>query len=70
VYGDEIIQTLSGKLTSEFGSGFGARNLARMVSFAGASPDLKILTTLSSKSSWNHFVIILTVDIAQVDAAT
>jgi predicted nuclease of restriction endonuclease-like (RecB) superfamily len=61
-YGEEIIQTLSGKLTSEFGSGFGARNLARMISFAGAFPDFKILTTLSSKLSWSHFVIILTVD--------
>jgi hypothetical protein len=42
--------------------GFGARNLARMVSFAGAFPDLKTLTTLSSKLSWSHFVLILTVD--------
>ena len=60
-YGEQILPTLSSKLVPEFGEGFGARNLARMIGFADAFPDLKILTTLSSKLSWSHFVVILTV---------
>ncbi|HEX3729703.1 MAG TPA: DUF1016 N-terminal domain-containing protein [Opitutaceae bacterium] len=63
-YGKQILPTLSAKLVPEFGEGFGARNLARMVGFDEAFPDIKILTTLSSKLSWSHFVIILTVDVA------
>jgi predicted nuclease of restriction endonuclease-like (RecB) superfamily len=61
-YGEQILPTLSSKLVPEFGEGFGARNLARMVGFAEAFPDIKILTTLSSKLSWSHFLAILTVD--------
>jgi len=33
-YGEEILPTLSAKLVPEFGSGFGVRNLSRMVRFA------------------------------------
>jgi predicted nuclease of restriction endonuclease-like (RecB) superfamily len=61
-YGELILPTLSAKLVPEFGKGFGARNLARMVGFADAFPDIKILTTLSAKLSWSHFVAILSVD--------
>ena len=35
-YGEEILQTLSAKLTLEFGQGFSQRNLASMVQFAEA----------------------------------
>ena len=34
-YGGEILQTLSAKLTLEFGRGFSQRNLASVVRFAG-----------------------------------
>ena len=61
-YGKEIILTLSGKLTSEFGLGFGRSNLAAMVQFAEMFPDFKILQTLSAKLGWSHFGLLLTVD--------
>jgi predicted nuclease of restriction endonuclease-like (RecB) superfamily len=58
-YGEEIFQTLSGKLTGEYGTGFGARNLARMVRFAEVFPDPKILSTLLTKLGWSHFLHII-----------
>jgi predicted nuclease of restriction endonuclease-like (RecB) superfamily len=58
-YGERILPTLSAKLVPEFGGGFGARNLARMVGFADAFPDEKILSTLSRELSWSHFVELL-----------
>ena len=33
-YGEEILPTVSAKLVPEFGNGFSARNLSRMVRFA------------------------------------
>jgi predicted nuclease of restriction endonuclease-like (RecB) superfamily len=61
-YGDEIIQTLSGKLTSEFGSGFGRSNLAAMVRFAELFPKFKIVQTLSAQLGWSHFGLLLAVN--------
>lgn len=60
-YGAEILPTLSAKLVPEFGTGFGVRNLARMVSFAEAFPEFRIVTTLSAKLGWSHFVEILAI---------
>jgi predicted nuclease of restriction endonuclease-like (RecB) superfamily len=54
-YGKEIIQTLSGKLILEFGSGFGRSNLAAMVRFTELFPDRKIVQTLSGQLGWSHF---------------
>ena len=58
-YGQEILPTLSAKLEPEFGHGFSARNLARMISFAEAFPDEKILSTLSRELGGSHFVELL-----------
>jgi len=55
-YGEEILPTLSAKLVPEFGQGFGVRNLARMISFAQAFPDERIVATLSRELGWSHFV--------------
>ena len=46
-YGEEVIALLGRSLTSEFGRGFGPRNLRRMVKFVEVFPDLGIVTTLS-----------------------
>jgi predicted nuclease of restriction endonuclease-like (RecB) superfamily len=61
-YGEEIIQTLSGKLTAEFGSGFGRSNLAAMVRFAEQFPNRKIVQTLSGQLGWSHFGLLQTVE--------
>jgi len=58
-YGEEILPTLSAKLVPDYGQGFSARNLARMVQFAEAFPDEPIVATLSQQLSWSHFVEIL-----------
>lgn len=54
-YGEEIYATLSRELAVEFGRGFEATNLRRMVQFAEAFPDEGIVATLSRELSWSHF---------------
>ena len=61
-YGEEIVSTLSAQLETEFGRGFGRRNLFRMVRFAAAFPDPQIVSTLSRQLSWSHFVEIIPLD--------
>jgi predicted nuclease of restriction endonuclease-like (RecB) superfamily len=61
-YGQEILPTLSAKLTPEYGNGFGARNLARMVRFAEVFPKEEIVLALSSHLGWSHFVEIIPFD--------
>lgn len=58
-YGSEILPTLSSKLVPEFGQGFSARNLARMISFSEALPDESLVSTLSTHLGWSHFVELL-----------
>ena len=48
-YGDATIKRLAESLTSEFGQGFGYRNLMRMTRFYEQFSDQKIVTTLSAK---------------------
>lgn len=55
-YGEEIVPTLSAQLAPEFGDGFSKRNIFRMVQFAEAFPDEKIVATLSRQLGWSHFV--------------
>ena len=61
-YGDEILQTLSAKLTVEFGRGFSQRNLASMVRFAEMFPNAKIVAALRRQLSWSHFTQIIYLD--------
>lgn len=58
-YGEEILPTLSAKLVRDYGRGFSARNLARMVQFAEAFPDVAIVSPLATQLSWSHFIEIL-----------
>lgn len=58
-YGKEILVTLSQELVADFGSGYSASNLSRMVAFAEAFPDNKIVVALIRQLSWSHFVAIL-----------
>jgi predicted nuclease of restriction endonuclease-like (RecB) superfamily len=58
-YGEEILPTLSAKLVRDYGQGFSARNLARMVQFADAFPDEAIVSPLATQLSWSHFIEIL-----------
>ena len=58
-YGDSTVKRLAESLVVEYGEGFGQRNLFRMASFYQRFPDEAILSTLSTKLSWSHFVELL-----------
>lgn len=58
-YGEQILPTLSAKLVQDYGQGFSARNLSRMIQFFEAFPDEAIVATLSRELSWSHFIEIL-----------
>ncbi len=61
-YGDRILQSLSAKLTAEFGRGFSQRNLASMVRFAEVFSGRDILQSLIAKLGWTHFQHIIYLD--------
>ncbi|GKT19229.1 PDDEXK nuclease domain-containing protein [Acidovorax sp. SUPP2522] len=58
-YGSQLLGHLGQQLSQEFGRGFEARNLRRMVKFAQAFPSAEIVSTLSTKLSWSHMVAIV-----------
>ncbi len=58
-YGARLLDQLGQQLANEFGRGFESRNLRRMVKFAEAFLDAAIVSTLSAKLSWSHFVNLL-----------
>lgn len=53
-YGEEIVPTLSTQLIPEFGKGFSARNLFRMIRFSEVFEDREIIATLSRQLGWSH----------------
>ncbi len=54
-YGERIVSALGTQLTREFGRGFTARNLFRMLRFAETFPDIKTVTALRTQLGWTHF---------------
>ena len=58
-YGQQLVASLGERLAAEFGRGFEAKNLARMMQFAGAFPDAEIVATLSRQLSWSAFVCLI-----------
>jgi len=61
-YGQQVLLSLAQQLTSQYGKGWGARNLANMVLFAELFPDGQILHALSTKLSWTHFRMLIAID--------
>ncbi|MFA7062228.1 MAG: PDDEXK nuclease domain-containing protein [Pedobacter sp.] len=59
VYGGQIVVTVSRQLETEFGTGFGEKNVRRMVQFAELFPDEEIVVSLVQHLSWSHFIVIL-----------
>ncbi len=53
-YGEQVIESLARDLTTEYGRGFGRRNLFQMVRFAEAFPDRQIVQTLSAQLGWGQ----------------
>jgi predicted nuclease of restriction endonuclease-like (RecB) superfamily len=58
-YGEQLINRVGEQLAQEFGRGFEAKNLRRMVQFAQTFPQTEIVATLSRQLSWSHFVNLL-----------
>lgn len=61
-YGKQIVATVVRQLQAEYGAkGFEERTIRRMMKFAQTFPDFQILSTLLSKLSWSHFLIVMTI---------
>ena len=54
-YGERIVSALGTQLTREFGRGFTARSLFRMVRFAETFPDIETVTALRTQLGWPIF---------------
>lgn len=61
-YGKEIVATVSQGLKDRYGNSFERRNLYRMIKFAQLFSEIEIVSTLSAKLSWSHFVEVLIID--------
>ena len=61
-YGAQLMKDLSQKITAEFGSGYGARNLFYFKQLYLYFPDWEILHTRVQNLSWSHFRSILRVN--------
>jgi predicted nuclease of restriction endonuclease-like (RecB) superfamily len=58
-YGQQIVSAVGRQLAMEFGRGFGEKNLRRMVQFAEAFADEKIVAALLRQLGWTHFTLLL-----------
>ncbi|MCW3789246.1 PDDEXK nuclease domain-containing protein [Plebeiibacterium sediminum] len=58
-YGKQILHALSAKLTLEYGSGYSAKNLNRMMQFYESFSDNQIVATLWRQLSWSHFKLLI-----------
>jgi predicted nuclease of restriction endonuclease-like (RecB) superfamily len=58
-YGAQVLDVLGAQLAGEFGRGFEAKNLRRMIQFYVAFPDHSIVATLSRQLNWSHVVTLL-----------
>jgi predicted nuclease of restriction endonuclease-like (RecB) superfamily len=61
-YGEKIVHALSAQLKSEFGEGFGRRNLFNMIRFAEVFPDEQIVRSFAPYLSWTHMRQIIYID--------
>lgn len=55
-YAKNIVVTLSRELETQYGRDFTEKNVRRMIQFSKVFNDFKIVTTVSAKLSWSHFV--------------
>jgi predicted nuclease of restriction endonuclease-like (RecB) superfamily len=61
-YGAGIVSALGRQLEIEFGRGFGEKNLRRMIQFAEAFSDGRIVAALLRQLGWTHFTILLPIN--------
>lgn len=58
-YGGQLVSALGRQLETEFGRGFGEKNLRRMLQFAARFPDIQIVAALLRQLGWTHFTMLL-----------
>lgn len=58
-YGQQLMERTGQRLSQEFGRGFEAKNLRRMVQFAQVFPHGEIVASLMRELSWTHFLQLL-----------
>lgn len=58
-YGRQIVSALSTQLTEQYGKDFSERNLHRMIQFSRLFADAEIVSALSTKLPWSHFMEVL-----------
>ena len=61
-YGEQIVHSLSGQLTAEYGRGFSRPNLFHMIRFAEVFPDEQIVYALRRQLTWTHFRELIAID--------
>ena len=61
-YGGLIVAALGRQLETEFGRGFGEKNLRRMIQFAEVFPDRSIVVSLIRQLTWTHFIALIPLD--------
>jgi predicted nuclease of restriction endonuclease-like (RecB) superfamily len=64
-YGSQLMARLGQQLTTEFGRGFEAKNLRRMVQFVQAFPEPENVASLMRQLSWTHFLQLIPVKTEQ-----
>jgi len=61
-YGKQIVQSLSVELTTEYGKGWGEKQLRQCMQFAKSFPDDQIVYTLCRELSWSHLRLLMFMD--------
>jgi predicted nuclease of restriction endonuclease-like (RecB) superfamily len=61
-YGAQIVAALGRQLETEFGRGFGEKNLRRMIRFAEVFPGREIVASLMRQLTWTHFIELMPLD--------
>lgn len=61
-YGKQIVSTLSGLLTEEYGKGWSEKQLRHYIRFFDKFPEIEIVSTLWRQLSWSHFKEIIYVE--------
>lgn len=61
-YGKQVVESLAGQLSLEFGRGWGARQLRDCLRMAEVFPEIEIVHTLCAQLSWSHLRLMLPVD--------
>ncbi len=61
-YGKQIVASLANNLTEEYGRGYDAKSLRKMMKFASVFPDIQIVAPLVRQLSWSHFLQVIPIE--------